>query len=366
MLNALFHTGHGRLEDKSNSFTAMRIGFAIIILCGHSIQIKHGLPFTGDWPVFLDWIVQRCLDGFFILSGYMITASAMRSQDVTRYTLSRTLRIFPGLLATVLLLWLVVGPLFTTLSLAQYWSDPQTWAFPILLISQADPMASLPGVFQTSPVGDSMNGPLWTIRYELMAYLGVGALMVVGLYRNRSQIMFWVLLAALGSVAFETFGYVGLGDATIGSLSRFAPAFLIGGGFYALRDQVSLSPGFVALAAIAALAAHGTVLGPLMLQLVTAWAVLWIGFMVVPGKVGNAMRNVEDVSYGVYILHWPLGMMAFAIAPQISSPLLFAIMVPTAVVAGWVLRVAIEKPAMAMKRDLEAALPRRQAAVPAE
>jgi peptidoglycan/LPS O-acetylase OafA/YrhL len=356
VLKSLFHTGHGRLEDKANSFTALRILFAVIILAGHSIQIRHGLPFTQNWPLFLDFLVQRCLDGFFILSGYMITASALRSRDVLGYTLSRALRIFPGLVVTVLILWLVVGPLFTSMPMGEYWTQTETWAFPALLISQADPLAGLPGVFEASPMGDYANGPLWTIRYELMAYLGVGLLMAMGLYRRRAQVLLWTLMAAGGAVAFEAFGYTGVGEATIGSLSRFAPAFLIGASFYAARDQVSLSPGFVALSLVAALAADGTVLGPLMLQVATAWTVLWLGFLALPGRTGAAIRNVEDVSYGVYILHWPLGMMAFAMVPGLSSLVLFAIMVPTAVLAGWTLRVAVEKPAMAMKRGLRATL----------
>ena len=71
----LFAGAHGRLEDRSNSFTAIRIGFAFLVLYGHAIMLPQGLPVTGEWAVLVDNSVQFALDGFFILSGYMIAAT---------------------------------------------------------------------------------------------------------------------------------------------------------------------------------------------------------------------------------------------------------------------------------------------------
>lgn len=356
-MSSIFHSGHGRLEDKSNTFTAMRIAFAVLILYGHAIMIPLGKPFTGAWPIFIDETVQYALDGFFILSGYMITASLLNRSDMTAFTLSRVLRIFPGLIAVVLLLWLVVGPLFTNLPMADYWSDPQTLAFPALILSQAKPLAGLPGVFTTSPVGHSMDGVLWTIRYELLAYLGVGLLAAVGLYQRRSLVLLWAAIAVAGSVAYQMFGYTGLGDQTVGAMARFGPAFMIGAGFYACRDGIPLSPGYVGLALLAAFASQGMAHGPVMTQIALAWLFLWVGFLDIPGRIGTAIREVEDVSYGVYILHWPLGMVFFALIPGIGYNALFALMLPSAILAGWMLRVLVEKPALAMKARLRRLLP---------
>ncbi|WP_339739087.1 acyltransferase [uncultured Maricaulis sp.] len=355
-MRAIFHSGHGRLEDKSNTFTAMRIVFAIVVVYAHAVLIPMGLPYHGVWPEFVDATVQLALDGFFILSGYMITASLLNNRDMLSFTASRVLRIFPGLIAAVLLMWLVVGPLFTELSPGEYWSHAQTLQFPLMVISQADPLAGLPEVFNASPIGGTMNGALWTIRYELLAYLGVGLLAAVGLYRHRSLILVWAGLAAAFGVAYQIFGYSGIGEGTIGSMARFGPAFMIGAGFYAARDQIPLSAGYVGLALLAAFASQGTAMGPVMLQIALAWLYLWVGFLDVPGRIGKALREVEDVSYGVYILHWPLGMMAFALMPGIGANALFAIMTVSAIAAGWVLRVTVEKPALAMKPYLLARL----------
>ena len=360
-LGFLFRDGLGRLEDKSNNFTAMRIAFAMIVLYGHAIVIPMGKPYVGAWGLTVDFIVQCALDGFFILSGYMITASAMKTKAISRYTASRFFRIFPGLIAAVLIVF-AVYPFFTSLSQAEYWTSAQTWTFPLVMIGQVDPLAGLPGTFENSPVGHSANGPLWTIRYELMAYLGVGILTVLGLYRTKWLVVLWAALACVFGALVATFGYSGIGEGTITTLARFGPAFMIGAFFFAARDQVRISPAFIALAGVAALAAHELAIGWMMLDVFLASAYLWLGHAHIKGRVGNAVRNVEDVSYGIYILHWPIGLIAFALLPGLNTTELALIMAPAAILAGWVLRVTVEKPALAWKERLQ---PRRKVGVAA-
>lgn len=362
----LFQDGHGHLEEKSNNFTAMRILFALFVLYGHALMIPLGLPYEGSWAVSVDFIVQCALDGFFILSGYMITASAMKSRDLGRYANARFFRIFPGLIATVLVLWLVVGPLFTTLPMTEYWASSQTWLFPLKLISQIDPMAGLPGVFDASPMGENMNGPLWTIRYELMAYLGVGVLMLFGLYRQNAHVLVWTALTLVFGMLVETFGYRGIGEETIGTLARFAPAFMVGAAFHAGRRYLRLTPVFAGLAILAAIATHHLPIGWMMLDIALAASYLLIGYARIPGRIGEQVRNVEDVSYGIYILHWPLGMMAFSLMPGLTTTELAMIMFPLAVITGWGLRVLVEKPAMALRARMSGRQPAATLATPAQ
>lgn len=344
----LFAGAHGRLEDRANNFTAIRIFFAFLVLAGHAVMLPMGLPITGAFPEFLDGAVQFALDGFFILSGYMIAASLMRSHDMTHYALARVFRIFPGLIAAMLILWLVTGPLFTGLSPAQYWSDAETWLFPVRIVFQIDPQASLPGVFASHPLTD-MNGPLWTIRYELLAYLAAGMLAAIGLFRNRWGILAVFAAAALLSDVEMLMPYEGMGSGTLFAAARFGGAFMTGAVMFAWRDRIPLAPGWAALLILAAVFLRDTPASMITGQIAMAYVTLWAGFALIPGRAGKAIREVEDVSYGVYILHWPIGQMALALFPGAGAAFLFAIMVPGALVSGWLMRVGIEKPAMAMK-----------------
>jgi peptidoglycan/LPS O-acetylase OafA/YrhL len=359
----LFAGPHGRLEDRSNNFTAIRTAFALLVLLGHAIMLPMGLPIHGDFPVFIDNSVQFALDGFFILSGYMIAASLMRSGDMTNYALSRVLRILPGLIAAMLVLWLVVGPLFTTLPLGAYLSDPQTGLFPLLIVFQADPMASLPGVFADHPL-TYMNGPLWTIRYELLAYLAAGLLAVAGIFRSKWGILA-VFVAAAALSDFEAiWPYTGMGEGTLFAAARFGGAFMTGAVMFAWRDRIPLAPGWAALLVLAAIALKDTPAAMISGQIAMAYATLWLGYVQLPGRTGKAVREVEDISYGIYILHWPIGQAMLALFPLAGAGLLLLVMLPGAVVSGWLMRVLVERPALAAKSRIRGLFARREA-VPA-
>lgn len=365
-VKSLFSGPHGRLEDRRNTFTAIRIGFAFLVLYGHALMLPNGLPMTGDWPVFVDNSVQFALDGFFILSGYMITASLMNRRDMLNFTASRVLRIFPGLIVAALLLWLAVGPLFTTLSWAEYFSDSQSLSFLAKVIFQIEPMADLPGVFADHPMTD-MNGPLWTIRYELLAYLAAGLLAVMGLFRNKWWILVLFAGAALLSDIEMLWPYEGIGSGTLFAAARFGGAFMTGAVFYAWRDRIPLTPGWAVVLVLAAIGLQGTPSSMISAQIAMAYVTLWAGYLAIPGKAGHAIRNVEDVSYGVYILHWPIGQMLLAVFPDIAPHVLLLGMAPLALLAGWLLRVLVEIPALNAKSAIVSALRRSpaQAAKPA-
>ena len=109
-------------------------------------------------------------------------------------------------------------------------------------------------------------------------------------------------------------------------------------------------------------AAHELAIGWMMLDIFLASAFLWLGHAHIGGRIGHAVRNVEDVSYGIYILHWPIGLVAFALMPGLNTTQLALIMAPAAILAGWVLRETVEKPALAWKDRLQ---PRRKVRVAA-
>lgn len=354
---ALTSGGHGRLEDHSNNFTAIRIGFAFLVLCGHAVMLPMGLPITGYWEELLDDTVQFALDGFFILSGYMIAASLMRSTDMTNYVLSRVLRIFPGLIVAALLLWLVVGPVFSNLGHAGYFAQTETWAFPLIILSQIDPQAGLPGVFSDNPMNE-MNGPLWTIRYELLAYIAAGFLAVAGVFRRTWMILLVLVVGVIFSIAQIVQPWEGIGAATVDSSARFGGAFIIGAAFYALRDRIALTPLGCVAVILVAIMFSGTPAAMITGQLAMAYVTLWAGFLYIPGRAGTAIREVEDVSYGVYILHWPIGQMTLALIPGAGPLILLAVMAPAALLTGWMMRVWVEKPALALKPRIRSLLKR--------
>jgi peptidoglycan/LPS O-acetylase OafA/YrhL len=199
-----------------------------------------------------------------------------------------------------------------------------------------------------------------------MAYVGVGVLMMVGLYRQNAQVLVWSALTVAFGIAVETFGYRGIGEETIGTLARFAPAFMVGAAFHAGRKYLRLTPAFAGLAILAAIITRDLPVGWMMLDIALAASYLLIGYARLPGRIGDRVRTVEDISYGIYILHWPIGMMVFALLPGLNTTVLALIMLPLALLAGWGLRVVVEKPALALRARLSRRAPAEPAAIPAE
>lgn len=347
--------GHGRLEDRSNNFTAMRIGFAVLILYGHALMLPQGLPMNGAWAVLVDTVVQYALDGFFILSGYMLAASLFHSRDMTGYWLSRGLRIFPGLIVAVLLCWLALGPVMTGLPLAAYFTSLESWAYPFLAISQLEPQGTLPGVFTANPMAE-INGPLWTIRYELVCYVLAGAAATVGVWRRSWGVPVLFTLAVMVSLTVQAFPYSGPLDDTVEVMSRFGPAFLTGAMFYRFRHRIALNAAGAALLCLGAFALYATPAGMIGGQIASAYVFLWLGFKTVPGEIGRQVREVEDISYGLYILHWPVGQVCVALNPDIGTGAMFAIMGTSTLLMAVLLRRVVEKPALRVKPCLRSAL----------
>ena len=105
---------------------------------------------------------------FFILSGYLIAGSFERN-SVRAYFKKRSARIFPGLIASVLVCSLLLGPIFTTLPLNEYFTRVEFFKFlGNALLLPVDYV--LPGVFENHPT-DKTNVSLWTLKYEFACYI---------------------------------------------------------------------------------------------------------------------------------------------------------------------------------------------------
>lgn len=105
---------------------------------------------------------------FFSISGYLVAGSWLRDQNLLRYLFRRTLRLFPALIVVVLLTVFLLGPIFTTLSLHDYLTNSESYAYlsnAVLLYESL-----LPGVFLDNPQR-VVNGSLWTLSVEFMLYL---------------------------------------------------------------------------------------------------------------------------------------------------------------------------------------------------
>ena len=127
---------------------------------------------------------------FFTTSGYLVAQSWQRQPEGFWFLAKRVMRIWPAFLVTIVLSVLVVGPIATDWSLRSYFTSSQSWGYLFHNAVMSPITFRLPGVFRHQPL-NGVNGSLWTLPYEIGAYL---ALLVLGMLR---LVRWWLLAGVL-------------------------------------------------------------------------------------------------------------------------------------------------------------------------
>jgi len=289
----------GPAASRDNNFDVLRLLAAISVIFSHSFLIAQG---TQDHEPLI-WLTGRQailgLAGvfvFFAISGFLVTQSWEQTGSAPRYLLKRCLRIFPGLVAALILSAFVLAPLVTKLPLADYFARLEPYRYVAGNAALSVKVHELPGVlFVDNPVGLEINGSLWTLRYEFMMYLMVLALGLTRLLNLWTCIA--LLVVGMACVQFPTtFG--GLGG--WGWMLSF---FAIGMVLYKLRGT-RVFDYRVALAALALLAVSIVAGGFIVLfPLTGCYLALWLALN--PRIPPLRAARWGDLSYGLYIYGWP-------------------------------------------------------------
>lgn len=185
---------------RDNSFDALRILAALTVMVSHAGQVTSGGIDTD--------LLYRLSGGqmtlgalavtmFFGMSGSLILASWERRPHAWAFTRARALRLWPALAVVVAVTVGLIGPALSTDP--GYWSAPETWAYGQNLLFHQPPGGQrfLPGVFETNPLPRVVNGPLWTLEYEVGCYAALLALGAARLLTRESVTALAVVLAVI-------------------------------------------------------------------------------------------------------------------------------------------------------------------------
>ena len=147
-----------RFDPQHNNFDVIRV------LAAATVIISHSFPLLGKpYEPFARYLGNYDTGGglavavFFVISGFLICRSCLE-RPIQAYLVARCLRIVPALAVLVLLGMFLVGPVFTTLPLDEYFAAAGTYEH-LLNISIFFQHTGLPGVFWGGPV----NGTIWTL-----------------------------------------------------------------------------------------------------------------------------------------------------------------------------------------------------------
>ncbi len=289
------------------------------------------------------------VDGFFLISGYLITKSFIDTPSIGLYMKKRVARIVPGYVVAFLVSALCIGPFVGGAAVLSLRGVGR------LLTQMATLLPpKVIGVFPGLPY-PTLNSSLWTIRFEFECYLAVAALGALGLLGPR----FWKALVAVAvallvlSVAGSVEGGHQVHEPLLPSLAkdtRFFMIFAVGALFYLYRDRIQLShAGAIAAAVLLICMMFFWPLAEASLALFGGYLIFWFAFAVRPLHLGRLTRT-EDISYGVYLYGWPVQSLIIWNFRTIDPWLLSALALSIAGVLGYVSWISVEKPSLRLAR----------------
>lgn len=338
---------------RPSGFDYLRIFLALSVMVMHATSTTYGqaadlILLASPWRPFIRAVVPA----FFVLSGFLVCGSLNRCRTLVTFVGLRVIRIYPALGVEVLISAIIMGPIVTTQSLAEYLSAPEFLRY--LLNVTGHISYSLPGVFEENPFSGIVNGQLWTVPYELYCYIVLTTISLFGIVRRRIfALLFTILFMAthlLARLIKHDWQYEPIVGAPPGPL--LIAYFLAGIVFYQYRDETPAHPGWAVAATV------GSVVSLAVLPLGEYLAIPLLGYLTVYLGTANPPRSLvtkaADYSYGVYLYGFVVQQTVMAAFPDLRTPYWnLAIAMPLAVVLAAASWHFIELPAMALKPGLK-------------
>jgi peptidoglycan/LPS O-acetylase OafA/YrhL len=339
--------------SRQNNFNALRLIAAVMVLVSHSFPLTgHAEPVAS---IFGQTLGELGVSIFFAISGFLIAKSWADDPDPLHFAIKRALRLIPALVTAVLLTALVVGPIVSTLSLSSYLARFEVYRYIAENSVLYTVNGRLPGVFVHNVYPAAVNGSLWTLPVESIAYVAAAVLGVVGALRERVglTILSFIALLLLSTPlldvgAISVSGPVG---SNLGLILYLGGLFNAGVLLFALRERLVLRWDIAALLAAVWIATFDTAWVRTGAMLAIPYLVLVLAYRT-PRWV-SAITRPGDLSYGIYVYAFPAQQVAaYAWGPRLGPGTMLALVaIPVYVLAllSWRL---IEAPALRLKRRL--------------
>ncbi len=339
------------MKSVQNNFDLIRLMLAIGVVLGHLYDLTLHHAFLG---LRLSIDSESCVYCFFTISGFLVTLSYVRSSGLRSFFRKRVRRILPAYVS-VILLSVLLGAILTRYQFWNYIACADTWNYlfwNLLFLNTYQP--NLPGVFENNPASMALNGSLWSIRSEVLFYL----LIPVWIFscKRFGSLLCWasVLIAVqCADLLILHTEWASSREIYLLHIGYFIPFafFTTGSLLYLYREQwesyaTRILPGCLLMVLGAYLVGKENV--PLLLRVVPlAMTVIIIGGYF--RYLGNWGR-FGDLSYGIYIYHFPILQTLIALGLLTTMPLAGAIvaMILT-IAAGLASWHFIEKPFLPKK-----------------
>ncbi|ASW90911.1 acyltransferase family protein [Mycobacterium marseillense] len=331
-------------DTRNNALNGWRLVLASGVILGHS------WPLTGRTihPPVDQLLSQAWVDGFFAISGFLITASWVRNPQLPAYFGARLLRIFPGLWVCLVVVAFVIAPVGVAIqkgSPAELLLSPAPFEYVLNNAVLNVHYVGIDGTPRDIPFPGVWDGVLWTLIFEFFCYIAVAVAGVARLLNRRwpAVVVFALFVAAAVLVSYP----VTTVPTVFQMITRFALVFAAGALLHQYQDLIPARWSLVAVSAAVVVIAGLLVPNYRILAAVPlAYAVVVSGALIHNPR----LRLRTDLSYGVYIYAWPVQQMLVICGLASLHPLAFTVVATIATfplaALSWFL---VEKRALAFK-----------------
>jgi peptidoglycan/LPS O-acetylase OafA/YrhL len=211
---------------------------------------------------------------------------------------------------------------------------------------------TLPGVFEHNPVPRLIASQLWTIPFEFECYIALATLSLLNLLRDRRALAQIIVLSALAAtVCTLLISPVSAFDHVPGRV--LVLCFLAAVSLYHYRDTIPCSPRLAMGSSIASAVLleipNVSYLAPFPVAYLTVWA----------GLKNPPRIPFGDLSYVVYLLHFPIEQTIIHLFPEAASWWRLTLMaLPPTFVCAWLSWNLLERQILSRKTSILATLDR--------
>ena len=304
------------VEDSVKSIFALNSFGMIRLLLATVVVFQHSLVLTGHAPMTFIGVLGDVdlgtigVSGFFAVSGFLLFGSSQRLTS-RAFVIHRFFRLFPGLWACLLVCGFIVIPIANQLSV--YESSFSLIGFEnssasyliknsALLVFQD----SIGNVFGQNIYPLAVNGSLWTLAPEFFCYMG---LLILAVISRRNQLIQFTLISVALTISSFVWVMTRASENEIQSqilspASGLAISFCTGALLAMLVElkpiRPRITPTLIGIGLWVSIGASG----PLSFMVLSA-LIICLGTSLTNLHL-SAIGRGTDISYGVYLYHFPI------------------------------------------------------------
>lgn len=334
------------LKRNNNNLDFIRILSAIAVIYGHSYKLVT--PGNDDPLNRMLWFTYSsalAVKIFFFISGLLIVNSLMRDGSVRNFITSRFLRIYPALFVVIVISAFVIGPLAYSGTLSDYFSNHSFLKYVYYSLTLRMQFF-IDGVFLGNGDNGSINASLWTIPFEIMAYLvTLSIFILVGINNKKAITAISLVIIATPILNIDGFVFV----ASPASEAYLLPSCFSLGALFALhQDKINLDLKIPISFFIMFIAFKSR----FSIETFFYFSICTFALYASTTDIVKSFKIKHDISYGVYLWGFPVQqLITYYFHPNLWYHIVFSVVVAS--LFGYLSFVFIENPAIKLSKDLK-------------